>query len=122
MAYLNRRNFCANIILAVAGRNVLGASPARAGNETPQPVDEPAADVIIDNFTFTPETLTVAIGTTVTWVNHDDIPHVVAEKALKFHSPPLDTGDVFSHRFDQAGEIYYFCTLHPRMTGTIVVK
>jgi plastocyanin len=80
------------------------------------------ATVVIDNFTFAPEMLTVATGTTVTWVNRDDIPHVVAEKDLKFKSKALDTDDKFSHTFDMPGEFEYFCAIHPHMVGKIIVK
>jgi plastocyanin len=83
---------------------------------------EDNATVVIDNFTFAPESLTVSAGTTVTWVNHDDIPHVVAEKDLKFKSKALDTDDKFSHTFETPGEFEYFCAIHPHMVGKIIVK
>jgi plastocyanin len=77
--------------------------------------------VKIANFTFAPQTLTVPVGTTVTWVNEDDIPHVVMEKDGKFRSPALDTGDRFSQTFAAAGTVEYYCAIHPRMTGKVVV-
>jgi plastocyanin len=77
--------------------------------------------VKIANFTFGPRTLTIPAGTTVTWVNDDDIPHVVAEKDGAFRSKALDTGDTFSHVFAKAGKVEYYCALHPHMTGEIVV-
>ena len=79
------------------------------------------AQVKIANFTFDPPTLTVKAGTTVTWVNADDIPHVVLEKTGKFRSPALDTDDKFSQTFSTAGTVEYFCAIHPHMTGKIVV-
>ena len=79
------------------------------------------AQVKIANFTFDPPTLTVKAGTTVTWVNADDIPHVVSEKDGKFRSPALDTDDKFSQTFSTAGTFEYFCAIHPHMTGKIVV-
>jgi amicyanin len=79
------------------------------------------AQVKIANFTFDPPTLTVKAGTTVTWVNADDIPHVVSEKDGKFRSSALDTDDKFSQTFSTAGTIEYFCAIHPHMTGKIVV-
>ena len=79
------------------------------------------AHVKIANFTFDPPTLTVKAGTTVTWVNADDIPHVVSEKDGKFRSPALDTDDKFSQVFSTAGTVEYFCAIHPHMTGKIVV-
>ncbi len=77
--------------------------------------------VMIDNFTFAPAELTVKAGTTVTWSNHDDIPHVVVS-AGKFRSKTLDTDDNYSFTFTTAGEYKYFCSLHPHMTGTIKVE
>jgi plastocyanin len=91
---------------------VLGA--ARAGD----------AAVVIDNFTFTPATLTVAPGTRVVWTNHDDMVHTVVSAANPplFRSKPLDTDDSFSTVFDKPGSYGYYCGMHPYMQGTIVVK
>jgi len=81
------------------------------------------SDVItIDNFTFTPKELTVAVGTTVKWVNHDDIPHTVVEKKTTFRSKALDTDDSYSFTFTSAGTFDYFCGLHPHMVGQVIVK
>ena len=80
------------------------------------------AQVKIANFTFEPPVLTVKVGTTVTWVNDDDIPHLVSEKDGKFRSSALDTGDKFSQTFSAAGTVEYFCAVHPHMTGKIVVE
>ena len=81
-----------------------------------------AAAVRIDNFTFKDPVVTVKPGTTVTWTNGDDIPHTVVAKDGSFKSKVLDTGDRFSFTFAKPGQIGYFCSLHPHMTGTIVVK
>jgi len=78
--------------------------------------------VTIDNFTFTPPELTVAVGTTVKWVNHDDIPHLVVNKDKAFRSKALDTDDSFSYTFASAGTFDYFCALHPHMVGKVIVK
>ena len=78
--------------------------------------------IIIDNFTFTPKELTVAVGTTVKWVNHDDIPHTVVEKKTTFRSKALDTDDSYSYTFASAGTVDYFCGLHPHMVGKVIVK
>jgi len=78
--------------------------------------------VTIDNFTFTPPELTVAVGTTVKWANHDDIPHSVVDKNKAFRSKALDTDDAFSFTFASAGSFDYFCGLHPHMVGKIIVK
>ncbi|GLS43799.1 cupredoxin domain-containing protein [Methylobacterium brachythecii] len=76
----------------------------------------------IDNFTFGPETVTVAPGTAVTWINGDDIPHTVVSQSKLFRSKTLDTDDRYSFTFDAPGEYPYFCSLHPHMTGKVVVK
>ncbi len=78
--------------------------------------------VTIDNFTFTPPELTVAVGTTVKWVNHDDIPHLVVNKDKVFRSKALDTDDSYSFTFTSAGTFDYFCSLHPHMVGKVIVK
>ncbi len=78
--------------------------------------------ITIDNFTFSPKELTVAVGTTVKWVNHDDIPHTVVEKKTTFRSKALDTDDSYSFTFTSAGEFDYFCGLHPHMVGKVIVK
>jgi plastocyanin len=78
--------------------------------------------VKIDNFTFGPQTLTVPAGTTVKWTNQDDIPHTVTSTTKAFKSQALDTGDNFSVTFTTPGVYEYFCSLHPHMTGKIVVE
>jgi Copper binding proteins, plastocyanin/azurin family len=75
----------------------------------------------IANFTFDPPTIPVKAGATVTWVNADDIPHVVSEKNGAFRSNALDTNDTFTQTFPTAGTIEYFCAIHPHMTGKIIV-
>jgi len=77
--------------------------------------------VTIDNFTFSPPELTVKVGDTVTWTNHDDIPHTVVS-AGKFKSQALDTDNTYSFTFAAAGDYKYFCSLHPHMTGMIKVE
>jgi plastocyanin len=78
--------------------------------------------ITIDNFTFTPKELTIAVGTTVKWVNHDDIPHTVVEKKTTFRSKALDTDDSYSFTFATAGTFDYFCGLHPHMVGKVIVN
>ena len=79
-------------------------------------------EVKIDNFAFAPQRVVVKAGTTVIWINDDDIPHTVASSAKLFKSNALDTKDKFSFTFTTAGAYEYFCSLHPHMTGTIVVE
>ena len=89
----------------------------------PAPTAATAAKVTIGNFTFGPAALTVRPGTTVTWLNGDDIPHTVVAADLKsFRSKPLDSGDSFAFTFTRPGTYAYFCSIHPHMTGKIVVK
>jgi plastocyanin len=84
--------------------------------------DSDPAAVKIDNFTFTPKSMTVKAGTTITWTNQDDIPHTVTSSTKQFKSKALDTDDKFSFTFTTPGTYEYFCSLHPHMTGTIVVE
>ena len=98
---------------AVLGFGVLGAALALG----------PAASAVnIDNFSFSPPTITVAAGTTVKWTNDDDIPHTVRAVDGSFHSRAMDTGDSFSFTFAKPGVYSYFCSLHPKMVGKVVVK
>jgi plastocyanin len=87
------------------------------------PAGASKAEVVIDNFSFLPKEITVPVGTTVTWTNHDDVPHVVASADDQFKkSGALDTDESFSHTFTTAGNYTYFCSIHPHMTGKIIVK
>ena len=81
------------------------------------------AEVFIDNFTFAPAELRVAVGTKVTWTNRDDIPHTVTDavRPRELRSPVLDTGDSWARSFPEKGSFRYFCSLHPHMEGTVVV-
>ena len=93
-------------------------NPARArGDAKPQ-----TAEVRVDNFTFGPQSLTVPVNTTVTWVNRDDIPHVIVSNDGVFKSKALDTDDKFSFTFTKAGTYPYFCGIHPKMVGKIIVQ
>jgi plastocyanin len=99
------------LAIAAAIGLFLGSAPAYAED----------TNITIDNFTFAPAELTVKVGTTVTWTNHDDIPHTIVS-AGKFRSKALDTDNSFSFTFTAAGDYKYFCSLHPHMTGTIKVE
>ena len=145
----NRRGFlrCAAwvgtaVILTLAGgtlkgmaaeQTAHGAQHAASGlrfvriGDVPPEDGKPAAaadgkQVVVDNFSFTPATAAVPVGTTITWTNHDDIPHNVVSPEQKFKSPVLDTDETFSHTFDAAGTYKYYCSIHPRMTGQVVVR
>ena len=95
-----------------AAAAAFGAPAAQAAN----------IEVNIDQFAFAPQRITVKAGTTVTWINDDDVPHTVAASSRFFRSKPLDTKDKFSFTFTTPGAYEYFCSLHPHMTGTIVVE
>ena len=84
----------------------------------------PTMEVKIDNFSFGPAALTVPVGTTVTWINRDDIPHTVVstDDPKTFKSKVLDTDEKFSFTFSKAGTYPYFCSIHPKMTGKVIVQ
>jgi plastocyanin len=87
------------------------------------PVKATKTEVAIDNFSFSPNTVTLLVGGTVTWTNHDNVPHVVSSADNQFKkSPLLKTGQSFSHTFAATGIYSYFCSIHPRMKGKIIVK
>jgi amicyanin len=80
------------------------------------------AEVDIDQFTFLPQRITVKAGTTVTWINEDDVPHTIVSSSKVFKSRALDTADKFSFTFTTPGTYDYFCSVHPHMTGAVVVE
>lgn len=109
----------AMIVLCAA---VLFAGAGRVASQATNKVSA-ATEVKIDNFTFAPVTLTVTPGTTVKWLNRDDIPHtVVSEDKSTFKSKALDTDDSFSYTFTKPGTYTYFCSIHPKMTAKVVVQ
>jgi plastocyanin len=110
-------------IIALAPILLLTPASASAGGST-TPAGAKENEVVIDNFSFKPAKLTVKVGTKVNWVNHDDAPHTVTSKARPrtFDSGSLDTDGRYSQVFNRPGTYDYFCAIHPRMTGQIVVK
>ena len=87
------------------------------------PAKATKTEVVIDNFSFLPKTFTVPAGATVAWTNHDNVPHVITSADDQFQkSPVLKTDQRFSNAFATAGTYSYFCSIHPRMTGKIIVK
>jgi plastocyanin len=93
--------------------------PSVHANDLPSTAN---TEVKIDNFSFGPESLTVPVGATVTWTNRDDIPHTVVSTDGVFKSKVRDTDEKFSYTFDKAGTYSYYCSLHPKMVGKVVVK
>jgi plastocyanin len=111
--------------LCIALSGALGwqaASHARVAAAAGTQEKAQAVEVKIDNFSFTPREITVAVGTKVTWVNRDDIPHTVVSTNGTFKSKALDTDDQFSFTFEKAGTYDYFCSIHPKMTAKVIVK
>jgi plastocyanin len=104
----------------VLGAALVGAVVAAAGLAPVVAAD--GTTVKIHDFAFAPAQLTVKVGTTVTWVNEDDIPHTVVASGKAFRSKALDTNDKFSFTFTAAGSYEYFCSLHPHMKATVVVQ
>ena len=98
---------------------LLAGTPIVTANDQPSGA---SADVKIDNFSFGPQTLTVSAGTTVVWTNRDDIPHTVVSTDGVFKSKVRDTDEKFSYTFNKAGTYPYFCSVHPKMTGKVVVQ
>ncbi|MGH9537457.1 MAG: cupredoxin domain-containing protein [Terriglobales bacterium] len=90
--------------------------------EDPLAAGSPAVDIKIDNFSFTPPTLTVKVGTQITWTNGDDIPHTVVSDDQSFKSKVLDTDEKFTFTASKSGTYSYFCSIHPKMTGKVVVE
>jgi plastocyanin len=97
---------------------VLLLHPTRAKSEN----QASPLEVRVDNFTFGPDTLTVPVNSTVTWVNKDDIPHIVASTDGLFKSKALDTDDKYTYTFTKAGSYSYYCSIHPKMVGKIIVQ
>lgn len=106
------------IILFVSACIMIATSSATHASAAASDV----TDVKIDNFSFAPQAITVAAGTQVRWTNHDDIPHNTVSEDKVFKSTTLDTDQQFTYTFTKPGTYKYFCSIHPRMTGTIVVQ
>jgi len=109
-----------NYVLSAALGGLMGSLAGFAVLAAPAGAEDMTAK--IENFTFVPQRMTIKAGTTVTWTNADDIPHSVVSTTKAFRSKVLDTDDRFSFTFGTAGTYDYFCSLHPHMTGTIVVE
>ena len=112
------------VILAVIV-SALAACTSGSGKTSKAPTPANPNEVVIYNYKFRPQTLTVSVGATVTWINRDVAPHTATHPS--FGDEPFDTGSlghlaVFSHTFKIAGSYDYYCVLHQGMTGTIVVQ
>jgi len=116
---MNWRTFILAVAILAAALGL--AIDKRASAATPDDKATPEVAVKIDNFSFSPATITVEVGTTVRWTNRDDIPHTVVSDDWIFKSKPLDTDEQFTYTFTKPGTYGYFCSIHPKMTAKIVV-
>lgn len=116
---MTRKNVCC----AASAMPLIIALLLLAGSLNVSANDQPpsGAEVKIDNFSFGPQTLTIPAGATVTWTNRDDIPHTAVSDGV-FKSKAMDTDEKFSHTFEKPGTYAYYCSLHPKMTGKIIVQ
>ena len=117
-----KKNYC---ISTFATRTALAialfTAPLVANAASPE-VPANSVEITVDNFSFTPATITVKAGTPITWQNRDDIPHTVVSNDNLFKSKALDTDDKFSFTPTKPGTYSYFCSLHPKMTAKVVVE
>lgn len=120
---MRRHLFIAGLAVAlVLGTGVFGSGAKRFQASAQQKTS--SVEIKIDNFSFGPMELTVPVGTTVTWINRDDIPHTVVstDDSKTFKSKVLDTDEKFSFTFSKPGTYSYFCSVHPKMTAKIIVQ
>src|SRR5258708_32179764 len=110
-------SFAAAVVIAIV--LLLGGSPSVTANDQPSAAN---AEVKIDNFSFGPQTVTVPVGATVTWTNRDDIPHTVVSTDGLFNSQVRETDERCSYTFAKAASYPYYCSVHPKMTGKVVVQ
>ena len=111
--------------LALLGFGLLSSVHGQGGTDAPLTADQPnlpTSSVAIDNFSFSPASITVPVGTTLTWTNRDDIPHTVVSDDQKFKSKALDTDEKFSFTFTEPGTYSYFCSVHPKMVAKVIVE
>ena len=108
-------------ILCVAASMLLALAALSAAQKSVA-AGPPTVEVKIDNFSFTPATVTVKAGTQITWTNGDDIPHTVVSDNQSFKSKVLDTDEKFTFTASKPGTYSYFCSIHPKMTGKLVVE
>ncbi len=104
------------VMVAACGSSAGGTTTTAANGTTASP-----GAVVIDNFAFMPSTLTVEVGSAVTWMNEQGVDHTVTADDNSFDSGPMARGAGFQRTFDAAGTFAYHCTIHPSMTATITV-
>ena len=119
---MRNKNKC---VIGLAATAIIAIVLLLAGPQIATAADQPSPanpEIKIDNFSFGPQTVTVPVGATVTWTNRDDIPHTSVSTDGVFKSKVLDTDEKFSYTFTTAGTYPYYCTIHPKMTGQVVVQ
>jgi len=116
---VNKR-FASSCLAIVA--TIMATMPAIAGDAASEQHKTQSVEVKVDNFTFAPETITVPANATVIWLNRDDVPHVIASTDGLFRSKALDTDDKYAFTFTKPGTYSYFCAVHPKMVGKIIVR
>jgi len=114
---ISKTTLAVAVSLTIGMALLLHATLARSESSKTQ-----AKQVTVDNFSFGPETLTVPANSTVTWINKDDVPHVIASDDGVFRSKALDTEDKYSYTFTKPGTYPYYCSVHPKMVGKVIVK
>ena len=114
MTFAKTRSWMAPLGVAALWLGATG-SPANTGSSD-------AAQIVIKDFMFTPMSLTIKAGSTVTWANKDDEPHTVVSDTGMFRSGAVDTDETFTFTFDKPGTYHFTCSIHPRMVGTIEVE
>lgn len=110
--YRSTLKCCVSLLLLI-----LSYAPAASAVDNSSPVT-----IAIDNFSFTPQEIKVKAGTTITWMNRDDIPHTVVSSDQAFKSKALDTDDKFTTTLTKPGTYSYFCSIHPKMQGKVIVE
>ena len=121
LRHLNTGTLAFFMLVALALLSSIHGKNSETGESAPAKATK--SEIVIDNFSFSPKTFAVPAGGAVTWINHDNVPHVVTSTDDQFKkSPVLKTGQRFSNTFATAGTYSYFCSIHPRMTGKIIVK
>jgi plastocyanin len=116
------------LVIAFAAVTLVQPALGQGGSDAPLTAASPyegspmRRGVTIDNFSFSPTPIAVPVGTTLTWTNHDDVPHTVVSDDQQFKSKALDTDEKFSHTFDKPGTYSYFCSIHPKMVANVVVE
>ena len=119
---MNKRKWCLHMVGTTLAAFLLAAGSGFVFTVHSEDKSASKGEVKIDNFSFAPANLTIAAGTTVTWTNNDDVPHVVTTDDKSFRSKALDTDDRFSYTFTKPGTYAYYCAIHPKMTAKVVVQ